>query len=143
ARPDRVLVDRERGAPALELVLDLDGRARELAELAPPREPRVEPMRARAAASEAARLYPDPHGDSLALVPVRQEVDDTAEGRAVLQQRRDVLEQDPLRREILDVSYFRPQLGKIHAAHITGLPGRWRGAHDAPGGPECPRGVAA
>src|SRR3989338_7744579 len=106
--------------PVLELVLALDGLARELAELAHRHEPRVELMRERTAEDEAARLYPDHHVDSLALVSLRQEVDDTAEGRAVLQQRRDVLEQDPLRREILDVSYFRPQLGKIHAAHITG-----------------------
>src|SRR2546428_11245707 len=111
---DRILVDRERVAAILELVLHLDGLARELAELANGNESRVQLMGERAADDEASRLDSDHHVDSLVLVPAYERVDDVPKRRTVLQERGDVLKEDSLGREVLDVADFRLQIGDVH-----------------------------
>src|SRR5260370_8395988 len=58
---DRVLVHRERVTAVLELVLDLDGLAGKLAELAHGHEARAELLRAGAAADQAPPLHTPPH----------------------------------------------------------------------------------
>src|SRR5437879_11418526 len=107
---DRILVDRERVAAILELVLDLDGLARELAGLANRDEARVQLMGERASHDEAPRFDANHHVDSLLLVPPNEGVDDVAERRAVLQERCDILEENSLGREVLDVAYLRLEI---------------------------------
>src|SRR5919106_1803874 len=94
ARPDGILVHGQRVAPVLELVLDLDRLGRQLAELAHGDEARLELMRDGAAEDEATRLDAHHQVDPVGLVPVGQRVDSVAPGGAILEQGRDVLEQD-------------------------------------------------
>src|SRR5437867_5044781 len=116
---DRVLVDRERVAAVFELVLDLDGLTRELAELANGNEARVQLMGERAADDEAPRFDGHHHVDPLLSVPAHKRVDDVPERRAVLQERGDVLEEDSLGREVLDVADLDRKSTRLNSSHRT------------------------
>src|SRR5438094_574267 len=111
---DRILVDRERVASVLELVFDLDGLARELAELAHGNETGVELMRESPTENEATRLDSDDDVDALFPVPLHEGVDDVTERRAVLQERGDVLEENAFGREVLDVADLPLELAGVH-----------------------------
>src|SRR5207245_5091355 len=53
------------------------------------------------------------------LMPRGKMVDDVVERRSVLEERRDVLEEDALGREVLDVADLRAKLGHFHdASHV-------------------------
>src|SRR5437773_12327824 len=136
ARPDRVLVDGERVASVLELVLDLDGLAWELAELPHGDEACAELVGERPAEDEPTRLDGDHDVHALLLITARQQVDHVAERRTILQEGGDVLEENPLGREVLDVADLRPEVGDVHRAPIL-LRAECRGAQDA--APLCPR----
>ena len=111
----------ERIAAVLELVFDLDRLAGQLAELPHRHEAGAELMRDRAREDEAARFDAHDDVDPLPGVVGTQHVDHGAERRPVLQKRGDVLEEDPLGREILDVSDFGAKVGDLHAgAHGNG-----------------------
>src|SRR2546430_3717937 len=123
-RLDRVLVDGERVAPVLELVLDLDGLARELAELPYGDETRAQLVGERPAEDEPARLDGDDDVHALLLIAAREHVDHVAERGTVLEKGGDVLEEDPLGREVLDVTDLRPEVGDVHRAPIVRAPCR-------------------
>src|SRR5947209_970038 len=128
-RLDRVLVDGERVAPVLELVLDFDGLARQLAELPHGDQARAELVGERTTEDEPARLDGDDDVHALFLVSACEHIDHVAERRAVLQEGGDVLEEDPFGRKILDVADLRPELGDVHRAPILLAP--CRSAQDA------------
>src|SRR5437660_1308598 len=106
--------ERQRVPAVLELVLDFDRLPGELAELPHRHEARAELVGHRAAEDEAAGLDADDDLDARVPVPRGQMVDDVVEGRSVLEERRDVLEEDALGREILDVADLRAELGDFH-----------------------------
>src|SRR2546422_4445549 len=128
-RLDRVLVDGERVAPVLELVLDLDGLARELAELPYGDETRAQLVGERPAEDEPTRLDGDDDVDALFLIAAREHVDHVAERRTALEKGGDVLEEDPLGWEVPDVTDLRPEVGDVHRAPILRAP--CRSAQDA------------
>ena len=101
---DRVAVDLEGVGAVLEGVLDGQRLGRELAELADRDEARAELDRHRRAEDEAARLHADDDVDLLAPVGLEHEVDRLAVRGRILQQRRDVVEQDPRLREVRDLA---------------------------------------
>src|SRR5207245_1670937 len=125
----RLLVDRERVAPVLELVLDLDGLARQLAELPHGDQARAELVGERTTEDEPARLDGDDDVHALFLVSACEYIDHVAERRTVLQEGGNVLEEDPFGRKILDVADLRPELGDVHRAPILLAP--CRSAQDA------------
>src|SRR2546426_7696742 len=92
---DRVPVHRQRVGTVLQIILDLEDVGRQLAWSPDRHEAGVELMRQRRGQDKPARLDADDLGH--VAVPVqRSEVsDDAAERYAVLEQRRDVIEQDP------------------------------------------------
>src|SRR5438309_2544277 len=153
AGPDSVHVDRERVPAVLELVLDFDRLPGELAELPHRHEARAELVGERAAEDEAAGLDADDDLDARVLVPRGQMVDDVVEGRRVLEERRDVLEEDALGREVLDVADLRTELGDFHdgpyvrrpSARQASVPTRGGRARGAAGqrGPAWRQGPAA
>src|SRR5215470_10892175 len=104
ALADGVLVDGEHVAPVLELVLLLDHRARELALLPHGHEARAQLLRQRAAEDEAARLHADHDIDLGRAIALGQMIDHRAPRHPILEQRGDVLEEDPFGREILDIA---------------------------------------
>src|SRR5438876_7737584 len=128
---DGVLVDGERVAAVLELVLDLDRLARELAELAHGDEARAQLMREGATKDESPGLDADHHFDALALVMGRQQVDDAPKGGTVLEQGRDVLEEDAFGRKVLDVPDLRAELSDV--VHRAGILPVQPAAHKAEG----------
>src|SRR2546427_1464895 len=128
-RLDRVLVDGERVAPVLELVLDLDGLARELAELPHGDETRAQLVGERPTEDEPARLDGDHDVHALLLIAAREHVDHVVERRTVLEKGGDVLEEDPLGWEVPDVTDLRPEVGDVHRAPILRAP--CRSAQDA------------
>src|SRR5881296_2412812 len=128
-RLDRVLVDGERVAPVLELVLDLDGLARELTELPHGDETRAQLVGERPAEDEPARLDGDHDVHALLLIAAREHVDHVVERRTVLEKGGDVLEEDPLGWEVPDVTDLRPEVGDVHRAPILRAP--CRSAQDA------------
>src|SRR2546425_9619534 len=138
-RLDRVLVDGERVAPVLELVLDLDGLARELAELPHGDETRAQLVGERPAKDEPTRLDGDHDVHALLLIAAREHVDHVAERRTVLEKGGDVLEEDPLGWEVPDVTDLRPEVGDVHRAPILRAPCRSAqdGRHAT--APTCPR----
>src|SRR5262245_64866683 len=71
-------------------------------------------MSERAAEDEPARLHADHHLDVGRAVPAGQVVDHGRPGRRVLEERRDVPEEDAFGWEILDISDLRAQLGQLH-----------------------------
>src|SRR3989304_4612676 len=84
-----------------------------------------------AAEDDPARLDADHDVDPLALVPPGEIVDDGAERGAVLQQGRDVLEEDSLGGKVLDVTDLCPQLGQFHGPpsyRLLARPGQARPA---------------
>src|SRR6266851_5876842 len=88
-------------------------------------------MREGATEDESPGLDADHHFDALALVMGGQQVDDSPKGGAVLEQGRDVLEEDAFGREVLDVPDLRAELSDVvHRAGI--LPAR-PAAHKAEG----------
>jgi hypothetical protein len=111
---DGVLVHGQGVAPVLELVLDRDRLRRQLPELPDRDEPRAELVRQGAAEDEPPGLDPDDDLDTGLDVAGGELVQDALEGLRVPQEGRDVLEEDALRREILDVPDLRPQLGQVH-----------------------------
>src|SRR5262245_15102666 len=111
---DRVLVDGERVSAVLELVLDFDGLARQLAQLANGYEAGLQLMGERAAEDEAARFDADDHIDPLVAIAADEAVDDGGERRTVLQDRGDIPEKDSLGREVPDVSDLRLELRDVH-----------------------------
>src|SRR5947199_5591848 len=123
-RLDRVLVDGERVAPVLELVLDLDGLARELTELPHGDETRAQLVGERPAEDEPARLDGDHDVHALLLIAAREHVDHVVERRTVLEKGGDVLEEDPLGWEVPDVTDLRPEVGDVHRAPILRAPCR-------------------
>src|SRR2546425_9281153 len=104
AGPDGVFVHRQSVATVLELVFHLDRFPGQLAKLAHGDESRTELMRQCPGEDESTRLDADDDLDPLLLVALGQKVDDITEGRPVLEEGRDVLEKDALRRKILDVA---------------------------------------
>src|SRR6185369_9399573 len=125
---DRVLVHGERIAAVFELVFDFDGLPRQLAWFANRNEARLQLVRDRAAHDEAPRLDTDDDVDACRLIPLNERVDHIAKGRAVLEERGDVFEEDALGREVLDVSDLPLEVGDVHRRPILT---RWRGALDA------------
>src|SRR5690349_181985 len=111
---DRVFVNGQRITAVLELVLDLDGLARKLAGLAHRNEASPELVRDRAAHDEAARFDPDHDVDSLRAIPLDERVDHVAKSLTVFEERRDVLEEDAVGREVLDVTDLPLELGDVH-----------------------------
>src|SRR5262249_29288830 len=91
-------------------------------------------MRERAAEDESAGLDADDDLDALALIVRGEQIDDTPEGGAVLQQRCDVLEKDALGREVLDVADLCSERGDV--VH-------WRASSYRRRRPRTRRGVAA
>jgi hypothetical protein len=95
----------EGGDPVLERVLHRLGAGRKLAWPAGRDEAGARPGRDRAAEDEAARLRCN-HDVDLQLAGVTSEqLDGVLQRRRVEQQRRDVLEDDPLLRKVRDVPY--------------------------------------
>src|SRR3989441_329399 len=123
-RLDRVLVDGERVAPVLELVLDLDGLARELAELPHGDETRAQLAGERPTEDQPARPDGDHDVHALLLIAAREHVDHVVERRTVLEKGGDVLEEDPLGWEVPDVTDLRPEVGDVHRAPILRAPCR-------------------
>src|SRR5262249_55493436 len=103
----------QRVAAVFELVLHLDGLARQLAELADGDEPGVELVGQRPPEDEAAGLDADHDLDPRLPIVSGQEVDDPTKGRTVLEQGRDVLEEDTLGRKVLDVPDLCAQVGDV------------------------------
>src|SRR5262245_45509082 len=99
---DRVAVDLERVRAVLEGILDGQRLGRQLAELADRDEAGTELVGHRSREDEAARLHPDDDVDLVVLERLEHEPDRLVEGRRVLQQGRDVVEQDPRLREVRD-----------------------------------------
>src|SRR2546428_787511 len=116
-------------APVLELVLDLDGLARELAELPHGDETRAQLGGERPAEDEPTRLDGDHDVHALLLIAAREHVDHVVERRTVLEKGGDVLEEDPLGWEVPDVTDLRPEVGDVHRAPILRAP--CRSAQDA------------
>src|SRR2546427_747229 len=138
-RLDRVLVDGQRVAPGLELVLDLDGLARELAELPHGDETRAQLVGERPAEDEPTRLDGDHDVHALLLIAAREHVDHVAERRTVLEKGGDVLEEDPLGWEVPDVTDLRPEVGDVHRAPILRAPCRSAQDGRRATAPTCPR----
>ena len=113
---------RQRVAAVLELVLDLDRFAGQLSELAHGDESGPELMGERTGEDESARFDPHDDFDPLLLIPLGQQIHYVTEGRPVLEERRDVLEQDAFGREILDVADLRPETGQLHRGGILRAP---------------------
>src|SRR5262245_6897915 len=111
---DGVLVDREDVAPVLELVLLLDGRARQLAPLAHGDKARLELVGQRPAEDEAARLHPHDDLDRDRMILLGEVVDHRRPGGAILQERGDVLEEDALGGKVFDIADLRAEVGHVH-----------------------------
>ena len=107
---DGVAVDLEGVRAVLERVLDGDRLGRELAELADRHEAGVELVGHRRAEDEPARLHPDDDVDPHAGERLEHEVDGFLVCGGVLEQGRDVVEEDPWLREIGDLADLRAQL---------------------------------
>src|SRR5438034_3107857 len=125
---DCIAVDLERVGAVLEGVLDGDRLGRQLAELPDGDEAGVELVRHRRAEDEATRFHPDHDVDRLALVGLEHQVDRLAVGGLVLQQRRDVVEEDPGLREVGDLADLCAKLLCGHRrAFLQAGPGLDRG----------------
>jgi hypothetical protein len=99
---------------ASSCVLRLDGLRRELPELPDRYESRSELVSQGPAEDEPTGLHPDNKLHAGLDVPGAELVQDALEGLRIPQEGRDVLEEDPLRREVLDVPDLGPQLGHVH-----------------------------
>src|SRR5438132_536226 len=106
------------------------GRDGELPQLADRDEARAELVGEGAAEDEAARLDTDDDLRARLDAIGGELVHDAFEGLRILQEGGDVLEEDPLRREILDVPNLGLQLGHVHAGSP---PSVRRGASSGPG----------
>src|SRR4051812_5302434 len=103
-RLDRVAVDLERVRAVLEGVLHGDRLRRQLAQLAHRDEAGIQLVGHGGAEDEAPRLHPDDDVDLLAGIGLEHEIDRLAVGLLVLQQRGDVVEQDPGLRKVRDLA---------------------------------------
>src|SRR5262244_3586794 len=115
AAADGVLVDGEHVTAVFELVLLLDHRARELALLPHGHETRAELLRQRAAEDEAARLHADHDVDLGRAIALGQMIDHRAPRHPILEQRGDVLEEDPFGREVFDIADLCYEGVDVHA----------------------------
>src|SRR6266540_4264339 len=95
ARFDRVLVHLERRRTVLEVVFDADHVGWELPKLAHRHEPDAEVVGDGGAEDEAPRLHADDDVDVARADALHEPVDSGLERIAVLEERRDVLEEDP------------------------------------------------
>ena len=111
---DGVAVHLERGRAVLEVVLDADHVGRQLAKLAHGHEANTELVRDRRAEDEAARLHADDDVDVALPHPLHEPVDGRLERLAVLEERRDVLEQDARLGEVGDVADARREVLRRH-----------------------------
>jgi hypothetical protein len=107
AARQRVGVDLEGVDPVFECVLGADDLVRQLAALARGHEAHAEVARQRAAEDEAARLGGDHEVDVELARVLAEPRDGRVERCGVQQERRDVLEDDPRLREVVDVPYER------------------------------------
>jgi hypothetical protein len=101
---DGVLVDGESTRPVFELVLQLVDVGWEFPRLTHGNEPRRQQEGKRRPQNEAAGLDADDLVDLLVLVVRREPLNDLLKGRLVLEQSRDVPEEDPLLGKIRDVA---------------------------------------
>ena len=104
---DGVAVDLEGVGAVLERVLDGQRLGRQLAQLADRHEARVQLVRHRRREDEPARLHAHDDVDLLVAVRLEHQVDRLLVGRGVLEQRRDVVEQDAGLREVGDLADLR------------------------------------
>ena len=95
----------ERVGAVLEVVLRADHLARQLAQFAHRHEASIELVRDRRREDEPARLHPDDHPRHMRSHQVRELINRLLEGSRILQERGDVLEQNPLFGEIRYVAY--------------------------------------
>src|SRR3954469_8847755 len=100
----RVLVHLERVRSVLEIVGRAHARRRQLAGFAHRREAGANPIGDGGAENEAPALYPDHEIDALILERDRETVDRGAQAGGVLEQRRDVVEEDARFGKIGDVA---------------------------------------
>ena len=112
ARLDRVAMDLERVRAVFERVLDGDRLGRQLAELPDRDQAGVELVGHRGTEDEPARLHPDDDVDLLVLVRLEHQIDRLLVGAGILEQGRDVVEEDAGLREVGDLADpFAQRLG--------------------------------
>src|SRR5438128_3439513 len=119
AHRNRVPVHRQRVGAILQIILDLEDVGRQLAGSPDRHEAGVELKRQRSAQDKPARLDADDLGHVAVPVERGEVSDDAAERPAVLEQRRDVIEQDPGFGEIRNLTN---ELFVIHKRVSIGAP---------------------